>query len=144
MKRVYAAIAAAVFIVGCGDSTGVEVDDLEGTWIATSYVFTNIANTSQTVDVISQGGSYTLTIRSDSSFTASFVEPGESMETRVGNVIVTGTVLTIAESGQGSPTDFSAVRNGDQMTLTTTDEDYDFDDDDVDDAATLMVELARQ
>ena len=66
------------------------------------------------------------------------------METRTGTVIVTGTTLTIAESGQGSPTDFLAVRDGNSLTLTTSDEEYDFDGDDVEDDATLRVDLTRQ
>ena len=134
----------AALAAGCGDSTGVEVNDLAGTWVATVHVFTSVADPTQTVDIIAAGGSYSLTIRADSTFTSSFLEPGEAMETRTGTVTVVAATLTVAESGQGSPTAFTAVRDGNAMTLTTGDEDYDFDGDQVDDAATLRIELTRQ
>ncbi len=134
----------AALTAGCGDSTGVEVNDLAGTWEATAYVFTSVADPTQMVDIIAAGGSYSLTIAVDSSFTTRFLEPGETMETKTGSVTVLGSTLTIAKSGQGSPTDFSAVRDGNAMTLITQDEDYDFDGDQVEDEATLRVELTRQ
>ncbi len=106
-------------------------------------MFSNPANPAESVDVIALGVSFTLTIRADSTFTSTFVEPDGTADTDSGTVDVTGSVLTIAESGEGSPTAFTAVRGGDDMTLTTSDEDFDFDGDAIEDLANLRIELHR-
>ena len=41
--------AMLISIGGCGDSTGLTTEDLEGTWNATAIVFTNNANSVDTV-----------------------------------------------------------------------------------------------
>ncbi len=144
MKRQATVILAAALLSGCGDSTGVSVNDLAGTWTATQYVFTSQVDASQTVDLITQGGSFTLTILEDSTFTSQFLEPGEELKTRTGTVTVVGSTITIAESGQGSPEAFTVSRDGNAMTLIMLNEDYDFDGDDVDEDATLRIELERR
>ena len=133
-------LAAAI---GCSDSTGIEPDQIAGTWTATQVVFTSLTNSSVTIDWIALGGTFTLTIRSDGTFTAVTRDPDGTTDTDVGDINVAGTVLTIADSGSGSPTAFVAVRNGDSMTLTTTDEEIDFDGDDADDPASLRIVLRR-
>lgn len=145
MKPRRLAIAAGVALaLACGDSTGVSVSDLAGTWVAQEIVFTNPANTSQSVDVVTLGVTFTLTIRADSTFTTVFTEPGDLPETRSGDVSSNGDTLTVAESGQGSPTQFLASRSGDTLTLTTSDEEYDFDGDSAEDPANLRIMLRRQ
>lgn len=129
--------------LACGDSTGISAEKLAGTWTATEFVFTNQANLSQSVDWIPLGASFTLTIRADSTFTTTLREPGGVVDTDTGIISVAGNVLTIAESGQGSPTPFTAVRDGDVLTLTTTDADFDFDGDGTDEPASLRIVLRR-
>ncbi len=139
-----AATLGVALALACGDSTGVTVEDLTGTWVATEIVFTNPANASQSVDLIDQGATFTLTVRSDSTFTTVITEPGEPIETRTGDVSSNGDTLTVAESGQGSPTEFLASRSGDTLTLTTSDEEFDFDGDEAEDPANLRIVLRRQ
>ncbi len=143
MRRFTIATFVLLLALACGDSTGILPEQLAGTWTATEYVFTNQANSSQSVDWLPLGASFTLTIRADSTFTATLREPDSTVDTDTGIVSVVGTVLTIARSGQGSPTPFIAVRDGDVLTLTTTDEDFDFDGDGTDEPASLRIVLRR-
>ena len=143
LRNMIAAPLVALFALGCGDATGISPDELAGTWTATSFVFSNPANAAESIDVITLGASFALTIRADSTFTTTLVEPGGEADTDSGTVDVTGSVLTVAESGEGSPTAFSAVRAGDDMTLTTSDESFDFDGDGIEDLSNLRIELHR-
>ncbi len=146
MKRLtLGALAIAVAAgIGCNESTGVTVEDLAGTWTASQYLFTNPANTSETFDFIGAGGSLSFTVDAAGAFTATIVEPGDAPETLTGTIAVEGDILTISESGQGSPTPYLATRSGNTLTLTTDDESYDFDGDGTDDLASARIVLVRQ
>ncbi len=136
------AVAGAV---ACGDSTGVTVSDITGTWNASSVVFTNLANPSQKSDLIADAdGTLTITFSANGDFSITLTVPPDQPETDVGTVEVRGDTLTLAESGQGSPTDFIASLSGNTLTLTTDDEEFDFDDDGTDEPASLRVVLQRQ
>ena len=145
MRRMqFAALALVpVLVVGCSGTTSIAVDDLTGTWNATQFQFTNTANPAQTVDLITLGATFTLNILADGDYTATVQEPGELTETLVGTLTVSGDAITIAESGQGSPTLFTAARSGNTLTLTTTDEEFDFDEDDIEEPASLRMVLQK-
>ena len=64
-RRFTVAMLVLLFALACGDSTGISPEELAGTWTATEFVFTNQANSSQSVDWIPLGASFTLTIRAD-------------------------------------------------------------------------------
>ena len=140
MELLLAAAASA-----CGDSTGLDPNDLAGTWVATVWDLTNPANASQSTDVLAAGGSMTIVFRSDGTFTSTILEPDDTVpDVDTGTDEVVGSVLTIAESGQGSPTPFQAVRDGSALTLRSSDEDYDWDNDGTDDPADTRILLSRQ
>lgn len=131
----------------CSGNYTVELDpnDLEGTWVASVWELTNPANASQSVDMLAAGGSMTIVFRSDGTFTSTILDPNETVpDVDTGTYEVVGSALTIAESGQGSPTLFQAVRDGNTLTLTSSDEDYDWDDDGTDDPANMRIVLNRQ
>ena len=87
----------------------------------------------------------TIVFRSDGTFTSTILDPNETVpDVDTGTYEVVGSALTIAESGQGSPTLFQAVRDGSTLTLTSSDEDYDWDDDGTDDPANMRIVLNRQ
>jgi hypothetical protein len=130
--------------LGCSDSTGVAVEDLTGTWVAIQYVFTNPANQSESIDWIAAGASLTIAIDAAGDYTATIVEPGNAPEVISGTIAVEGDVVTISESGTGSPTPYVASRSGDTLTLDTSDEEYDFDGDSIEDPASLRIVLQRQ
>ncbi len=145
MKKAIGTLLLAAALGACSDSTGLEPNDLAGTWVASVGVFTNPANTSQTADIVALGGSFMLVLSADGTFTSTIQEPGDDLpDIDTGTYEVVGSLITIAESGQGSPTEFQAVRDGDSMTLTTSEEEYDWNDDQVDDAANMRIVINRQ
>ena len=58
------AIAAAFAVVGFGDDgTGLDSEDLRGTWAASVYEYTDNANAQNVTDIIQRdGASFTLTV----------------------------------------------------------------------------------
>ncbi len=145
MRKAIGSLLLAAALGACSDSTGLEPNDLAGTWVASVWVFTNPANTSQTADIAVLGGSFMLVLSADGTFTSTIQEPGDDLpDIDTGTYEVVGSLITIAESGQGSPTEFQAVRDGDSMTFTTSDEEYDWNDDQVDDSASMRIVLDRQ
>jgi hypothetical protein len=146
MKRLaFGALAITVIAtIGCSDTTGVSVEDLTGTWLATQFTFTNPANAAESFDLIAAGGTLSLTVDATGDYTATFVEPGSAPDVTTGTISVEGDIVTISESGQGSPTPYAASRSGDTLTLTTDEEEYDFDDDGTDDLASLRIVFSRQ
>ena len=130
--------AMLVSIAGCGDSTGIEPADLEGTWNATSIVFTNNANSAESVDIVqTDGASFTMTVTASGSVSTLFDDGQGSTDSDSGTLSSDGSSITI-----GGDT-FQAVRSGDQLTLTNANETYDFGSGSAV-PATLVVRLTRQ
>lgn len=145
MKKAIGILLLAAAASACSDSTGLDSNDLAGTWVASVWELTNPANASQSFDILAGGGSMKIVFRSDSTFTSTILNPDETVaEVDTGTYEVVGTTLTIAESGSGSPTPFQAVRDGSALTLTSSDEDYDWNDDGTDDPANMRIVLDRQ
>ena len=129
--------AMLISLVGCSDSTGLTADDLEGTWNATSMVFTNNANSAESVDVVPMGASFTMTVAAGGSVSTVFDDGQGGTSSDSGTLSSDGSSITI-----GGDT-FQAVRSGDQLTATNANESYDFGSGS-DEAATLVVSLTRQ
>ena len=147
MKASSLGIALFVAVgVGCSsDSTTgpASGSDFVGDWLASSYVVTNIANTSQSEDLIGLGMALSLTFTETTySGTASF--PGEVAETFSGTYTISGNQLTLNETGELEPETMTYTLSGNAMTLAGNDEEYDFDNDGVDDPATFLMALAKQ
>lgn len=140
-NRIFSTIAL-VALVGCGDATGLDPADVAGSWTAQTWTFTNLANTSQTVEVISLGAAFSLTLREDSTFTAT-ITLGADISTDSGTYATTAATITISESGQGSPMTWGVVRDGSTMTFTSNTSEFDFDDDNVEELATEVIVLTK-
>lgn len=123
------------------DPTGVEPANLAGTWTATAIVFTSVANPTLSVDEVADGATMTLVLSADGTYTWNFVFPGEPDENETGTYTVSGSILTVAQTG-GSQETMGVSRNGDTMALTL-DDTYDFDGDQVEEDATLVITLTR-
>ncbi len=141
--RMLAGVAVLAGVVACGDSTGVTVDDLVGSWNASKFEFVNNANSSQRFDFIAQGATLTLTVAAGGAYSVVATDPGQPPDTTSGTIAINGNSITISESGQGSPTTFSFTLSGNTLTLTDTDETFDFDDDGTDESATLTIVFQR-
>ncbi len=135
---------ALLVAVGCSDSTGpASPSDFVGDWLASSYVVTNIANTSQSEDLIGLGMTLSITFTETSySGTAGF--PGEATETFSGTYTIDGNQLILNETGELEPDTMTYALSGNTMTLSGDDEEYDFDDDGQDDPATFTMVFQRQ
>lgn len=128
-------VAAAT---ACGDSTGITVEDLVGTWEASEILFTNAANSSQRVDLIDLGASLTVTVNASGTVSTLFNDGQGGTDSDAGTLGTDATTLTI-----GSET-YQAERSGDELTLSDATSEYDFDEDGTDDPATLVIVLIRQ
>ena len=145
LKHLTTAAMALILMSACteGAGVGLEPDDLAGTWVASSMVFTSVANNEMSVDIVTaESDVVTLALGADGTYTFSFVSSVE-VEDESGTYTVSGSTLTInallpevldAESMMIS-------RDGDNMTLTLADF-FEFVDGQEEDA-TLVITLAR-
>ncbi|MCH8936230.1 MAG: lipocalin family protein [Gemmatimonadetes bacterium] len=143
-------LGVALFVavaVGCsdsGDSTGpASPSDFVGDWLASSYVVTSVANTSQTQDLTALGMTLAITF-TETTYSGSASFPGEVTETFSGTYTISGNQLTLNETGEGTPEIMTYTLSGNTLTLSGDDEQYDFDDDGQDEPATFTTVLARQ
>ena len=134
---------ALVLMAGCGDdSTGLEADDLAGTWTATSMVFTQTAAPMASVDIVAQDMAVlTLVLTAASTYTLTFVFPPDATENinEMGTYTTTSTSITITPTG-GTAETSALSRDGDTMTVT---QDDDFDFGSGGEPATLVTTLTR-
>ena len=138
MKPSWLVGIATIFLVGCGDSTGLELQDLVGTWQAQSYTYSDQAGGTLSVNLIlTQGASYTLTVTEAGSASTLFDDGVGGTSSNSGNLSSDGQTLTIAGDV------FVATRDGNDLTLVDATSEYDFDGDGSDDPATLTIVLRR-
>ncbi len=137
LRTLIAPLLAVTFVAGCGDSTPEEVAEaLAGTWNATSVVFTNKANSSETFDPLAVGGSVNITFTAAGGVSDSFTELG-------GTFVIQGTNLIFTNPGKSDPDTAAFTLSGNTLTLTVDDVEFYFDDDGVDESASLAIVLQR-
>ena len=92
------AIGMSVFVaMACGESTGVTVQDLEGTWNATLYQYTDNANAASQVDLIAfQGASFTMTVTAAGTVSTTFDDGVGGTSSNSGTMSSDGTTVTIS------------------------------------------------
>jgi len=136
---------ALILMTACTDATGLAVDEIAGTWIASSMVFTSAADATVTAEMVADGATLTLVLGADNTFTLTLTELQEDDEVDTGTYTVVGSTLTISDSLEDTTDTFAIARDGDTMTLTILDEEFDFDDnpETPEDDATLVVTLSR-
>ena len=130
-----ALLLSAVATAGCGDITDLEADltreILSGDWEATNVTITNIANPSQVVDLLEEGGAveFRFNLAGDAIV---FIEPPEG-ET----VVLEGTYefdesfIYLDFDGEITALayDLQETQVANSLTMATTDFEYDFDGD---------------
>ncbi len=143
-------LGVALFVavaVGCSDSdnsTGpASPSDFVGDWLASSYVVTNVANTSQSEDLTVLGMTLSITF-TETTFSGTAAFPGEATETFSGTYTISGNQMTLIETGQLEADTMTYTLSGNTMTLSGLDEQYDFDGDGVDDPASFTMVMEKQ
>ena len=123
-----------VALAGCGDddSTSPEpaltIEDLVGSWTATSVIFTNNADPSQSVDVIAEGVGVRFTMLTGGG-TRTWIDAGADSDEWDALVTISGSTLTSVPAESSRPTRifaFTLVNN--VLTLTDTNSEFDFTD----------------
>jgi hypothetical protein len=145
MRRLPDAPAATLllaFLAACGDSTGVEVEDLVGTWDVQVFEFTSVGPPPITIDLIELGGSGTFVISDDGDFVVTITFAGET-DVNTGRLQVNGDRVTIIDGSDQATGTIS--RSGDTLTIHLTEGvEFDVDDDGVDDDARLRLVLRKR
>ncbi|MEE9132297.1 MAG: hypothetical protein V3U13_01935 [Gemmatimonadota bacterium] len=125
-------------------ATGTTVADLEGTWEASVFRFISLPVRADTVDVIADGGSLTVMISDDASYSVGIAEPDELPLLATGTVLIDeGRLILIGGLGPDGPQVFNFELAGDTLSLEGEGE-FDFDADGVDDPAIVEAVLERQ
>ncbi len=141
-RHLISSAVALVLMTACGDATGVEPDDVAGTWTATSMVFTSTADPTLSVDIVPLGASLSFVLGAGGSYSFTFTTPLEPDENEAGAYTVTGTNLNLSPTGTGSLETLTISRDGDTMTLTGSDT-FEFDVLVGEEPATMVITLTR-
>ncbi len=142
LRHLTTATLALILMTGCGDDegTGVDPDDIAGTWTGTSMLFTQVAAPNATVDIIVDDvATLVIVFNADGTYTFAFTFPPDPDENETGTYSVSGSTMTITPTGGVAET-FTIVRDVDTMTLT---DDDDFDFGGGGEPATLVITLTR-
>jgi hypothetical protein len=130
-RSLVTAVAAAALSLACGgDGSGPSPDSFAGTWDATKYEFTNVANTSEKVDVIALGATLVVVLNADETYEATATPPGGAPEVTTGTWHASSDVFTIRETGISGEMQFDYHRSGNTLTLSGASDEFDFDGDD--------------
>lgn len=152
MNRVLVLLALLVLsTAGCNDSTSPEqitIDDLAGTWTATSFVYTSTVDAADQWDLVANGGSLTMVITAAGAFTGTTVLPSTAVETYTGMMSVSGSRLTQDFDEADIPTVIWTISDftNDSLTLSGGLSPFDFTDDGTEDyvSAAIRTTIVRQ
>lgn len=132
------AFGLATTLVACGDETGLEAVDLQGTWNASVYEYTDNSDSQNVVDIIQRdGATFTVVVDAAGTVSTELDDGVGGTSSNSGTFDSTGSTLTL------SGTTFSATRSGDRLTLTNPDDEFDFGTGSAV-SATLRIVLNRQ
>lgn len=125
-------ILVAALSAACGgdstapEDTGLTISDLVGSWTASSLVFTNTANPSETFDIIAAGGDLSTTILSGGR-ARTWLTLGDFSDEWDALLTLNGDQLTSTPAESTRPTrQYTVSMVGEQLTLTSTSSSFDF------------------
>jgi hypothetical protein len=140
-KRSVTALAVGIAALACGDATGVDPEDLVGTWRASSATVTNPADPSETTDLVALGLSFTFVFEASGRI-ETIIEFQGIVQRDVGTYSVTDGEFRLDFDGGVSRGTIS--RRDDTLTmLVRTGAEWDFDNDGLDEPAILLLEMQR-
>ncbi len=139
--RSLTALAVGLAALACGDATGVDPEDLVGTWSTFTAIATNPANPSETADLVAIGVSLTFVIEASGRVETIF-EYQDIVDRDVGTLTVTDGEFTLVIEGR--PLTGTISRRDDALTIDIiTGMEWDFGDDGLDEPATMLLEMLR-
>jgi hypothetical protein len=113
--------------LACGDGgSGPSRSEFAGTWDATKLEFTNVANTSQKVDIIAQGATFVIVLETNGTYQATITVPGQPVDNTTGTWSASAQVFTLKETGTSFVLQFSWSLSGNTLTISGADSDFDF------------------
>lgn len=131
-------LGLATTLIACGDETGLEAVDLQGTWSASVYEYTDNSDSQNVVDLIQRdGATFTMVVDASGTVATELDDGVGGTSSDSGTFNSTGSTLTL------SGTTFNASRSGDRLTLTNPQDEFDFGTGSVV-PATLRIVLNRQ
>lgn len=115
--------------LGVACESGVTEDDLIGTWNATEFVFSDFGDPVTDFDVLAEGGSVTMGIRADGTFTLTFTIGGLEPDVVDGTWDLQGDdVLILTEEGEVDGLALEISLDGTTLTVYSDDVEFDFGD----------------
>lgn len=131
------AVLGVVGALACSDS--VAPADIAGTWNATSFVFTSVADPTTSVEAIDFDISLSITFDAGGVITLRITEGGVT-DTETGTYTINGSTFSITTNGDTSTGTIS--RSGNTLTIQlNTGVEFDFDDDGTDEPARVTIIL---
>ncbi len=104
----------------------IKIDDIVGSWIATSAIHTNNANTSETLDIVAYGGEIRTTIL-DQGGARTWVEFGTFQDEWDAQLTIDGDILTSTPQESSRPVQTLKIEfDGDTLVTTNTNDSFDF------------------
>ena len=132
-------MAAIVVLAACDGGTDITVDNLEGTWDATAYVYTSKANPAQSADIVAlHKATMLLVVQTNGTTASTFYNGRGSTSSDSGNFNAADGNLTLAG------VTYQAALDGDRLTLTSGTAEYDFDGNGSKDPATARISFRRR
>ncbi|GBD32291.1 hypothetical protein HRbin33_01255 [bacterium HR33] len=129
--------AAAILAAACGETTGITIADLVGTWNATKLEFTNKSNPLQKVDVVPLGARLTIVVEPSGRAISTFSFQDFS-DVDTSQIVIRGDTLLVDDRR------LLFTLSGNTLTITDNNESFDFNQDGAEEPATLLAVLLRQ
>lgn len=135
-------------LAACGDDSGsgssITIDDLVGSWNATTVTYTSQRNLAERVDRIADGGYATVTVAADGGYTFVLVPAGEDAEVANGFMVIESGFLLVQNILEpGVTVAFAMTVTSGTLGLVSDEPTYDFNGDEVEEAAVLQIGLRR-
>ncbi|MBU8869509.1 MAG: hypothetical protein KOO60_01425 [Gemmatimonadales bacterium] len=152
VRTLWAMVAVTLAMgAGCNDTTSPEditdleditIQDLAGTWVASSFVYTGVDNPTQQVDLIASGGSFTMTITAAGAFIGTTVYEPMGTLTFTGTMVVSNRTLIQDFADEDIPTLTWTISDfeGDSLTMGGAQGPFDFTDNEIDDLVTASIQ----
>ena len=126
------------------EGTGISIDDIAGTWIATKIAFSPTApGPAQEVEVVAQGGSGRLMIQSNGRFTLTITLPGEAPEVTTGQLGFDEDLLVVIYDDEPDDFEYFAIQSSATTLSIRGPASYDFDGDGFEEAASAELDFDR-